>query len=159
MAPGFIAARMRGYIFACAASEMRSITRSDLAMTSKVSPRVPSSSVKPHLRASSLDEDVGRRPMHTFVSMPASARESLKFCACAGACDPQPMTPMVLMPLSASGSFSKRCLPPLTMYSPSPATSTSSFSNTLVLMSSSGVDVFAVAAATTRRASLRDFPA
>mmetsp|Transcript_14319 Transcript_14319/g.58293 ORF Transcript_14319/g.58293 Transcript_14319/m.58293 type:complete len:264 (+) Transcript_14319:2199-2990(+) len=151
VAPGFMAARMRGYILACAASEMRSMTRSDLAMMSKVSPRVPSSSVKPHARASSLDLEEGLRPMQILVSMPASLRESRKFCACAGAWEPQPMTPMVLMPLSASGSFSKRWRPPRTMYSPSPATSTSSFSNTLVLMSSSGAEVFAQTA-TERRA-------
>jgi hypothetical protein len=151
-----MAARMRGYIFACAASEMSSITRSDLAMMSKVSPSVPSSSVKPQARASSLDCEEGRRPTHTLVSMPASLSESRKFWPCAGAWEPHPMTPMVLMPLSASGSFSKRWRPPRTMYSPSPATSTSSFSKILVLMSSSGVLV-AARAATERRASATGF--
>mmetsp|Transcript_22662 Transcript_22662/g.56134 ORF Transcript_22662/g.56134 Transcript_22662/m.56134 type:complete len:329 (+) Transcript_22662:1433-2419(+) len=141
--PGFMAARMRGYNFACAASEMSSITRSDLAMTSKVSPSVPSSSLKLHLRASSLDVEEGRRPMQTLASIPASASESRKFCACAGAWEPQPMTPIVLMPLSASGSLAKRCLPPRTMYSPSPATSTSSFSKIFVSMSSTGALVAA----------------
>lgn len=58
--------------------------RSLLATTSKTSPSVPWSSVKPQARASSLDALVGRRPMLTFTSvMPAASRESRRFCACA----------------------------------------------------------------------------
>lgn len=66
------------------ASEVSRMTRSLPATTSKTSPRVPLSSVKPHARASSLDDEVGLRPMATFVSvMPAASRESLRFWACA----------------------------------------------------------------------------
>mmetsp|Transcript_12053 Transcript_12053/g.40042 ORF Transcript_12053/g.40042 Transcript_12053/m.40042 type:complete len:322 (-) Transcript_12053:137-1102(-) len=156
--PGFIAAKMRGYIFACAASLMSSITKSDFAMMSKVSPKVPSSSVKPHSRASSFDLLDGRKPTHTLTSIPASLSESRKFWPCAGAWLPHPITPMVLIPARASGSFSKRCRPPRTMYSPSPATSTSSFSKILVLMSRSGA-LDAALLTTLRRARVTDFPA
>lgn len=40
-------------------------------------------------------------------------KESRRFWACAGACDPHPITPMVLMPLNASGSLEYWSRPPL----------------------------------------------
>ena len=43
---------------------------------------------------------------HTLTSfIPAASSESLMFCACAGACEPQPMTPTFLIPSQASGSL------------------------------------------------------
>mmetsp|Transcript_8977 Transcript_8977/g.24177 ORF Transcript_8977/g.24177 Transcript_8977/m.24177 type:complete len:209 (-) Transcript_8977:234-860(-) len=111
--PGFMAARILGYILDCAASEIRQMTRSDLEMTSKTSPRVPSASLNPTWRASSLDEESGLSPITTLVSMPASARESRRFWAWAGACEPHPMTPICLMPLKASGRSAYLSRPPL----------------------------------------------
>ena len=138
--PGFMAAKILGYIFACAASEIKSMTKSDFAITSNVSPRVPFSSVKSNFLASSFDFESGLRPMLTEIwsANPASASESRKFCACAGACDPHPMTPMDLTLFNAAGNNENLSLPPRTMYSCSPATSTISLVNTLVLMSNSG---------------------
>jgi hypothetical protein len=92
---------------------MRQTIKSLLAMTSKTSPSVPSASVNPTARASSLDGELGRRPMTTLVSMPASASESRRFCAWAGACEPHPMTPICLMPLKASGRSLYLSRPPL----------------------------------------------
>ena len=51
--------------------------------------------------------------IHTLTSfIPAASSESLMFCACAGACDPQPMTPTVLIPFQASGSLESLSRPP-----------------------------------------------
>ena len=86
---------------------------SDLAMTSKTSPRVPSASVKPTWRASALEGESGRRPMTTLTSMPASAMESRRFWAWAGAWEPHPITPICLMPLNASGRRAYLSRPPL----------------------------------------------
>ena len=62
------------------------MTRSLAATTSNTSPSVPSASVKPQARASSLELDPARRPMATFTSdMPAASSESCRFCACVGA--------------------------------------------------------------------------
>jgi hypothetical protein len=119
----------------CAASEMSRMTMSDDEMTSKTSPSVPLALVKPHASASAHEGESLRRPMATVVSfMPASANESRKFCACAGACEPQPMTPIFLMPSKALGNSLKRSRPPLITYSsvPGPANCTSSRSNTRV---------------------------
>src|SRR5262245_7498751 len=49
--------------------------------------------------------------------MPVPARDSRKFCAWAGPCEPQPMTPICLIPSNAFGSNAKRSLPPRTMRS------------------------------------------
>ena len=48
--------------------------------------------------------------------MPASASVSRMFCDCAGACEPQPMTPTVLMLAHACGSLLNLSRPPRTMY-------------------------------------------
>lgn len=55
--------------------------------------------------------------MVTLTSAPASSRESRRFCAWAGAWEPQPMTPIFLMPSNALGMRGKRSRPPLTMVS------------------------------------------
>ncbi len=74
---------------------------SDSLMTANISPSVPFSSVKPALRASAIDALPARRP--TFTLMPVPASESRRFCACAGPCEPQPMTPICLTPANAFG--------------------------------------------------------
>ena len=79
---------------------------SDSLMTANISPSVPFSSVKPALRASAIDELPARRP--TFTLMPVPSSESRRFCACAGPCDPQPMTPICLTPANALGSSGNR---------------------------------------------------
>jgi len=86
-------------------------------MTSYISPKVSASSEKPTSRASSNDDDPSLNPIRTLISSPASANESRKFCACAGACDPQPITPISLIPSNAWGNFGKRSRPPLTICS------------------------------------------
>ena len=88
---------------------------SDSLMTSNISPSVPFSSVKPALRASAIDELPARRPTLTLMPVPSS--ESRRFCACAGPCEPQPMTPICLMPSNALGSSGSRWRPPLTICS------------------------------------------
>mmetsp|Transcript_9514 Transcript_9514/g.28871 ORF Transcript_9514/g.28871 Transcript_9514/m.28871 type:complete len:242 (+) Transcript_9514:1365-2090(+) len=133
--PGFMAARMRGYSFACAASEMSRMTRSESATTSNTSPSVPSLAEKPVASASAHEGDPLRRPMATGMLRPAVAIESLRFCACAGACEPQPMTPIFLMPSNAAGRPVSLSWPPRTMYSSCPANVTSSFWKALVLKS------------------------
>jgi hypothetical protein len=50
---------------------------------------------------------------HTFTSMPASANESRRFCAWAGAWEPHPITPTLLMPAKAAGSLAYLSRPPL----------------------------------------------
>mmetsp|Transcript_37732 Transcript_37732/g.63507 ORF Transcript_37732/g.63507 Transcript_37732/m.63507 type:complete len:302 (+) Transcript_37732:1106-2011(+) len=139
VAPGFIAARMRGYMSACAPSEMSSITRSLSAITSNTSPMA--SGLKPHASASATDLEPARRPTFMLMSSPAASMESRMFCAWAGPWDPQPMTPMVLMFLNASDSRGNKVRPPRTMYSVSPAITTASFSNTLVVNSTAAAMV------------------
>jgi hypothetical protein len=86
---------------------------SDLEMTSNTSPRVPSASVNPTARASAQEGESGRSPITTLTSIPASANESRRFWAWAGAWEPHPMTPICLMPLKASGRSENLSRPPL----------------------------------------------
>mmetsp|Transcript_1804 Transcript_1804/g.2898 ORF Transcript_1804/g.2898 Transcript_1804/m.2898 type:complete len:116 (+) Transcript_1804:634-981(+) len=64
--------------------------------------------------------------MVTLISMPTSVKESRRFCAWAGACDPHPMTPIFSIPSKALGRRGKRSLPPFTMVSLVSANVTSS---------------------------------
>src|ERR1700693_5761163 len=58
---------------------MSSIARSDLRMTSNISPNVPSFSVKPAALASAMDSEPCRRPTATRTLVPAS--DSFRFWA------------------------------------------------------------------------------
>src|SRR5262249_11439757 len=71
------------------------------------------------------------RPTLTLISVPA--KESRKFCACAGPCEDQPITPICRMPANALGSSGKRCRPPRTIYSSVSARRIFSFSNIFVV--------------------------
>ena len=85
--------------------------------------------LSPAASASAHDDDPSRRP--TTTSMPVPSSESRRFCAWAGPCEPQPITPMRLMPAKASGSFGNRWRPPLTTVSLVPARSMVSTSKML----------------------------
>ena len=98
-------------------------------MTSNISPSVPFSSVKPAAAASFIEDEPSRRPTLTLMPVPSS--ESRRFCAWAGPCDPQPMTPICLMPAKALGSSGNRWRPPATMVSSRSAILTTRVSNTL----------------------------
>ena len=78
-----------------------------------------------------MEELPSLKPIVTLMSLPAAARLSCRFCAWAGAWDPQPMTPMELMPSKALGRRGKRSLPPLRMVSVVSASLTSSVVKTL----------------------------
>mmetsp|Transcript_12288 Transcript_12288/g.25904 ORF Transcript_12288/g.25904 Transcript_12288/m.25904 type:complete len:254 (-) Transcript_12288:95-856(-) len=125
VAPGFMAAKISLYSLACAASEINNMTRSEFLMTSYISPRVPSSSLKPTDLASSKEDDPSRSPMVTLISAPTSFKESIMFCAWAGAWEPHPMTPTCLIPSKALGRRGKRSRPPFTIVSLVSAKSTS----------------------------------
>src|SRR6185436_6165597 len=73
------------------------------------------SSLNPALRASAIELDPPRRPTFTLIPVPSS--ESRRFCACAGPCEPQPITPICLTPANAFASSGNRCRPPLTICS------------------------------------------
>jgi hypothetical protein len=73
------------------------------------------------------------RPMDTLMSDLASARESLRFCACAGAWEPHPITPIDLTPSKALGRRWNLSLPPRKMVSVVSANWTCSVLNTLEL--------------------------
>mmetsp|Transcript_710 Transcript_710/g.1857 ORF Transcript_710/g.1857 Transcript_710/m.1857 type:complete len:203 (+) Transcript_710:1119-1727(+) len=98
-----------------AASEMSSSVKSDSLITLYISPSVPFASVKPASRASFIDDEPSRRP--TLTVMPEPSSDSRKFCACAGPCEPQPITPICFTPASAAGSLGKRLRPPRTICS------------------------------------------
>ena len=119
--PGFSASKICLCSCACAASEMRRMVRSSPRMTSNMSPSVPSFSVKPAARASAIDSEPLRKPTTTLMPVPSS--DSRRFCACAGPCEPQPMTPICLMPASAFGSRLNRCRPPRRKLSSTPSSS------------------------------------
>mmetsp|Transcript_14104 Transcript_14104/g.29178 ORF Transcript_14104/g.29178 Transcript_14104/m.29178 type:complete len:259 (-) Transcript_14104:3-779(-) len=125
VAPGFMAAKISLYNLAWAASEINNMTKSEFLITSYISPRVPSSSLKPTALACSKEEDPSRSPMVTLMSVPASFKESAMFWAWAGAWDPHPITPTFLMPSKALGRRGKRSRPPFTMVSFVSAKSTS----------------------------------
>ena len=57
--------------------------------------------VKPAFSACGIEDEPSRRP--TFTMMPVPASESRRFCAWAGPCDDQPITPIWRMPSKASG--------------------------------------------------------
>jgi hypothetical protein len=84
-------------------------------ITSYISPKVPLALVKPTASASFIDDEPSRRPTLTLMPVPSS--DSRRFCAWAGPCEDQPMTPICLMPSNALGSSLKRSRPPLTMVS------------------------------------------
>ena len=74
-----------------------------------ISPSVPFCSVKPASRGRRIEDEPSRSPIFTLMSVPSS--ESRRFCACAGPCEPQPITPICLTPsnaLGSSGSDSRR---------------------------------------------------
>ena len=64
------------------------------------------------------------------MSDSTSASESLRFCACAGACDPHPITPILEIPSKALGRRGKRSRPPFTIVSVVSANCTSCVVNT-----------------------------
>ena len=70
-------------------------------ITSYISPRVPLALVKPTASASFIDDEPSRSPTLTLMPVPSS--DSRRFCACAGPCDDQPMTPICLMPVERLG--------------------------------------------------------
>src|SRR5450759_1639295 len=100
---------------------MRRITRSDAAITLNISPNVPSVSEKPAALASVSDSDPVRRPTATRTPVPAS--DSFRFCAWAGPCEPQPMTPICEIPASAFGKRGNRLRPPRRKLSSTPSSS------------------------------------
>src|SRR4030095_2758847 len=67
--------------------------------------------------------------------MPVPVRDSRKFCACAGPCEPQPITPICCMPANAFGNNAKRSLPPRTIRSSVSPRRITWVSNTLELKS------------------------
>jgi hypothetical protein len=113
--PGRSASNTFEYSSPCAASEISSSEMSDSLITANISPSVPLSSEKPALRASAIEPDPPRSPTFTLIPVPSS--ESRRFCACAGPCDPHPMTPICLTPAKAFESSGNRCRPPLTICS------------------------------------------
>ncbi len=115
VAPGRRLSNTRGKSSPWAASEISSRTMSDSLMTANISPSVPFASVKPALRASSIEPEPARRPILTLMPVPSS--ESRRFWACAGPCEPQPITPICLTPAKALGSSGNRWRPPLTICS------------------------------------------
>mmetsp|Transcript_29706 Transcript_29706/g.62495 ORF Transcript_29706/g.62495 Transcript_29706/m.62495 type:complete len:201 (+) Transcript_29706:1039-1641(+) len=110
--PGLRAAKIFLYSETQAPSEMRQSTISDSEMVEYISPSVPFFSSKPAARAKSIEDDPGRRPTFTLISVPS--RDSRRFCACAGPCEPHPITPICFTPLSAFGKSGNRLRPPLT---------------------------------------------
>ena len=63
------------------------MTKSLLVIMSKTSPRVPSTVLKPQASASSQEGEPSLSAIETLMPFtPASSRESLMFCAWAGAC-------------------------------------------------------------------------
>ena len=98
-------------------------------ITSYISPSVPFSLVKPTAAASFIEDEPSRRP--TLTRMPEPSSDSRRFCAWAGPCDDQPMTPICLMPSKALGSSGNRWRPPATMVSSRSAILTTRVSNTL----------------------------
>ena len=79
---------------------------SDSLMTEYISPSVPLSFVKPTASACFIDAEPSRRPTLTLMFEPSS--DSRRFCACAGPCDDQPMTPIREMPSNARGRSGNR---------------------------------------------------
>jgi hypothetical protein len=76
---------------------------------------VPAAAVNPAFSAPAIERDPARNP--TLTRMPLPASDSRKFCACAGPCDDQPMTPICLMPEKACGNSGNRWRPPRTIVS------------------------------------------
>ena len=145
-----------GVHLACAASEMSSITRSDLAMIVEgLAERAVL--LGEAARARLLVGLRGGAEADAHLGVHARLLQRVaEVLALRGRLGAPPDDADGVDALERPGSFSKRWRPPRTMYSPSPATSTSSFSKILVLMSSSGC-VVAALAATTRRASATGF--
>src|SRR5260370_25384635 len=98
-------------------------------ITSYISPSVPASLVKPTAAASFIEDEPSRRP--TFTRRPVPSSDWRRFCACAGPCDDQPMTPICRMPSKALVSKGNRWRPPATMVSSRSAILTTRVSNTL----------------------------
>ena len=92
ISPGFKAPKMLLYNFACAASDINKITKSELPTTSYISPKVPFSSLNPTALASLNDGDPALSPIVTVIPVPSNV--SARFWAWAGAWKPQPITPI-----------------------------------------------------------------
>ena len=79
---------------------------SDSLMTEYISPSVPLSFVNPTASACFIEAEPSRRP--TLTRMPEPSSDSRRFCACAGPCEDQPMTPIWETPSNAFGRSGNR---------------------------------------------------
>jgi len=102
--------RVRGQVQVQVQVQAQAQVQGGGARTSSCLPRVPLPSSKPTCLAAAHEAEPSRRPIATGMSEPISFSVSARFWACAGAWEPQPITPIFLMPsnaLATSGNLSR----------------------------------------------------